>query len=110
MKTRVLGIAIMLMLGLCAGHAQSDSVFDAITFRGIQDVYNLEFEKAEAEFKQLVAMRPEHPAGHFFLGMVTWWLESGMPYPPEEMAIMFRKLFFLGAPQAMGIPQPKGGV
>jgi tetratricopeptide (TPR) repeat protein len=73
MKTRVLGIAIMLMLGLRAGYAQSDSVFDAITFRGIQDVYNLEFEKAEAEFKQLVAMRPHHPAGHFFLGMVTWW-------------------------------------
>ncbi len=73
MKRRVPGIVIMAMLGVLAGHAQSDSVFDAITFKGIHEVYNLEFEKAEAEFKQLVAMRPHDPAGHFFLGMVTWW-------------------------------------
>src|SRR5512140_2078596 len=73
MRIRVVGIVIAVMLGALAAHAQTDSVFDAITFRGIHDVYNLEFEKAEAEFQQLVAMRPHHPAGHFFLGMVTWW-------------------------------------
>jgi tetratricopeptide (TPR) repeat protein len=67
------GVVIMAVLGTVTGHAQGDSVFDAIAFRGIHDVYNLEFEKAEGEFNQLVAMRPHHPAGHFFLGMVTWW-------------------------------------
>jgi AcrR family transcriptional regulator len=30
------------------------------------------------------------------LGLVTWWLESNMPYPPEEMADIFRRLFFDG--------------
>lgn len=38
------------------------------------------------------------------LGLVTWWLESDMPYPPEEMADMFRQLFFRGARQVLGIP------
>jgi tetratricopeptide (TPR) repeat protein len=73
MRIRVLGIVIVAMLGFHAARAQSDSVFDAVTFRGIHDVYNLEFEKAETEFKQLIATRPNHPAGCFFLGMVTWW-------------------------------------
>ena len=73
MKRRVLGIMIMALCGIVVGRAQSDSAFDAVAFRGIHDVYNLEFEKADAEFQQLVAMRPHHPAGYFFLGMVTWW-------------------------------------
>ena len=30
------------------------------------------------------------------LGLVTWWLESNMPYPPEQMADIFRRLFFEG--------------
>jgi AcrR family transcriptional regulator len=30
------------------------------------------------------------------LSLVTWWLENGMPYPPEQMASIFRQLFFEG--------------
>ena len=30
------------------------------------------------------------------LGLITWWLESTVPYTPNEMAEMFRKLFFQG--------------
>jgi tetratricopeptide (TPR) repeat protein len=73
MKRRALGMMIMVLCSVLVGHAQSDSLFDAVAFQGIHDVYNLEFEKAEAEFHQLVTMRPHHPAGYFFLGMVTWW-------------------------------------
>jgi AcrR family transcriptional regulator len=29
-------------------------------------------------------------------GLLTWWLETGMCYTPEEMSQMFRKMFFLG--------------
>jgi AcrR family transcriptional regulator len=42
----------------------------------------------------------EYFASYFtgsLLGIVSWWLESGLPYTPEEMAMMFRKMFFLGA-------------
>ena len=35
------------------------------------------------------------------LGMLTWWLENDMPYPPEEMADMYRRLFFFGAGQVV---------
>jgi hypothetical protein len=38
------------------------------------------------------------------MGFLTWWLENGMHYPPEEMAVMFRSMFFQGAYQAAGLP------
>lgn len=47
--------------------------FDERAQRGINFVYNLEFEKAEAEFKGLAQHYPSHPAGKFFLGMIEWW-------------------------------------
>jgi tetratricopeptide (TPR) repeat protein len=58
-----------------SGFAQwvSDPGFDAHVQRGIDHTYNLEFEKAEADFTELVRMRPDHPAGYFFLAMVDWW-------------------------------------
>ena len=57
--------------------------------------------------KQLTpGLRPEVPldvlANYFagsLLSLVTWWLENGMPYPPEQMASIFRQLFFEGAQQ-----------
>jgi AcrR family transcriptional regulator len=35
------------------------------------------------------------------LALITWWLESGQAYPPTEMAVMFRRLFFQGARQTL---------
>jgi AcrR family transcriptional regulator len=35
------------------------------------------------------------------LNLVTWWLENGMPYPPDQMAGIFRQLFFQGAQSAI---------
>lgn len=58
---------------LCSAQWIEDSVFHAHTRKGIDFVYNLEFENAENEFLQLVSMQPNHPAGHFFLAMVEWW-------------------------------------
>lgn len=69
---------LIVVVGICA-HAQllaqsRDSLeFDAKAQRGIEYVYNLEFEKAGKEFGDLVRMRPQHPVGHFFLAMVQWW-------------------------------------
>jgi len=36
------------------------------------------------------------------LGFIAWWLEQGMPYPPEQVAGMFSDLFFRGATHALG--------
>lgn len=55
-------------------------------------------------------MQPQVPpdvfASYFagsLLATVTWWLESDIPYPPEEMAEMFRLLFFQGGRKALGV-------
>lgn len=37
------------------------------------------------------------------LGLVRWWLEDGASYSPEEMANMFRLLFFQGGRKALGM-------
>jgi AcrR family transcriptional regulator len=37
------------------------------------------------------------------LATVTWWLDADMPYPPDEMAEMFRMLFFQGGRKVLGI-------
>lgn len=38
------------------------------------------------------------------IGLVTWWLDSGMCYTPEEMSSMFRKMFFQGGQAVFGPP------
>jgi len=40
--------------------------------RGINDLYDLEFDAAEKRFSRIVAEQPEHPAGYFYMAMVTW--------------------------------------
>ena len=64
---------------VCLVHRESsaqwltDPNFDLHTKKGIDLVYNLEFERAEQEFQHLVAAYPQHPAGYFFIAMVDWW-------------------------------------
>lgn len=41
------------------------------------------------------------------LGLITWWLESGQPYPPERMAAMTQQLILKGVLEAMGMEQNK---
>lgn len=38
------------------------------------------------------------------MGLVTWWLESGMCYTPDEMSTMFRKIFYQGGRAVLGLP------
>lgn len=59
--------------GSLCGQGVANQEFDAKTRRGIDLVYNLEFEKAEQEFGELIRLRPRDPAGHFFHAMVQWW-------------------------------------
>ncbi len=50
-----------------------DSVFETHAQKGIDYTYNLDLEQADREFSGLIKLRPEHPAGPFFLAMVDWW-------------------------------------
>jgi tetratricopeptide (TPR) repeat protein len=69
--------SVLFMLLLIApsvwAQVSNDTLFEAAIHRGIENVYNLEFEEAEAEFAALVALQPHHPAGPFFRAMVKWW-------------------------------------
>ncbi len=71
----VLGILMLLAAGVAAraGTGADDARFDDLAHRGIEQVYNLQFEDAEKTFAELTAMRPHHPAGPFFTAMIVWW-------------------------------------
>ncbi|MCJ7595242.1 MAG: hypothetical protein MUO52_10785, partial [Desulfobacterales bacterium] len=50
--------------------------------QGIELLYDLQFDRAEALFSKVVAQRPKDPAGYFYLAMVTWSrLSSGFWLP-----------------------------
>jgi hypothetical protein len=51
----------------------NDYIADSITLKGINYIYNLEFENADRELQQIINLHPEHPAGYFFYAMVDWW-------------------------------------
>lgn len=44
--------------------------------RGISDMYRLEFDKAEAEFKEVIRISSGDPAGYFALSALSWWRYS----------------------------------
>ncbi|HEY3345418.1 MAG TPA: TetR/AcrR family transcriptional regulator [Anaerolineaceae bacterium] len=59
-----------------------------------------------------VALHPGVPqdvfANYFagaFLGVLTWWLENDLPYPPDEMATYFQKILYDGAQRVLDIPE-----
>ena len=46
---------------------------DSLVLLGADYVYNLEFEKAAEQFKQVQQKYPLHPAGYFLDSMIEWW-------------------------------------
>lgn len=44
--------------------------------RGLAYMYRLEFDKAEAEVKEVVRQDPKSPAGYFALAALSWWRYS----------------------------------
>lgn len=50
----------------------SDPSIDQKVQRGIDEIYNFEFDKAEITFSEIIKLRPEHPVGFFFRAMIQW--------------------------------------
>ncbi len=46
---------------------------DSLVLLGADYVYNLEFDKASAQFKLVQQKYPLHPAGYFLDSMIEWW-------------------------------------
>jgi tetratricopeptide (TPR) repeat protein len=56
-------------------HAQwiDDPAIEQKIQRGIDNIYNIEFEKADSQFTAVNQLRPDHPVGLFFKAMAQWW-------------------------------------
>jgi tetratricopeptide (TPR) repeat protein len=50
-----------------------DPAVDSRVQKGIEKIYNMEFDKADHEFSEVVRLQPDHPAGYFFQAMTEWW-------------------------------------
>ena len=64
-------------------------------------------EREQLESNPLVP-RPvllSHLAGAW-LGQMDWWLEHDMPYPPEQMATMFRTMLMRSFREVLGVKLP----
>ncbi|MDI6802896.1 MAG: hypothetical protein QME58_03500 [Bacteroidota bacterium] len=65
------------LLFICFGNSFSqwipDSTADALTQRGVELIYSLQFDNAKIEFQKVIKQNPDHPSGHFFLAMIEWW-------------------------------------
>ena len=68
-------LLISLIVIVSSSHGQwiSDPAVDAKVQRGIDYIYNIEFEKANKEFAEVIRLAPDHPAGYFFQAMTEWW-------------------------------------
>lgn len=77
MKRQRLGFVLILLVLISPRNVSSqwlpDSSSDDHTRRGVDFIYSLQFDSAKSEFNQLIKIKPDHPAGHFFLAMVEWW-------------------------------------
>lgn len=68
-------VAVTLVISMSHLRAEtlSEQEFETRVKKGVDHIYNLEFEQAEHEFTELIRAKPGDPAGHFFLAMVNWW-------------------------------------
>jgi AcrR family transcriptional regulator len=43
---------------------------------------------------------------HWFVGMLTWWIENGMTYSPQQMTLWFARFAMYGYPSVLGLNIP----
>ena len=70
----------------------SSGDFDARVKKGIDYIYNIQFDSAEVVFKKLMLDYPESPAGRFFLAMIDWWKIAIDPENESLDNLFFEKL------------------
>jgi hypothetical protein len=74
---------ILLLVALCTLPSLPDAAeiepaqlhkgrLDVDIIKGINHLYDLEFDEAERLFSRIVSEKPEYPAGFFYRAMVTW--------------------------------------
>lgn len=69
---KIIFILFALLFFPKSNYAQNTN-FDSLVTVGINNIYNIKFDKAEANFTKLEETFPKHPAGKFFKAMIIWW-------------------------------------
>jgi tetratricopeptide (TPR) repeat protein len=65
---------ILIIVLVCSIPIYSQTeVFDSLINVGINQIYNIKFEEAEATFANLDRDYSKQPAGKFFKAMIIWW-------------------------------------
>ncbi len=72
MRKRLI-ISFLLIVFFTGTYFAQSNVKDSLITIGINQIYNVKFEKADSTFKTLRDKFPNDPAGIFFLSMIDWW-------------------------------------
>jgi len=81
--SRLLLFAVLAVVGARAQSVFSPAQLDAIR-TGLRDVYNLEYDRAERLFQQIIDQAPDDPAGYVYLAWTYWVRELGVK---QELSI-----------------------
>jgi len=60
--------------------------------KGIDYIYNIQFDSAEVIFKEITLNYPDNPAGKFFIAMIDWWKIILDPDNESYDELFFEKL------------------
>ncbi|MCF8261621.1 MAG: hypothetical protein K9J12_12665 [Melioribacteraceae bacterium] len=72
-KNYKLTLAIYLFVLFSSVSFAQDARFDSLLFKGMDQIYGIEFEAAQKTFDRVKKEYPNHPAGLFFESGITWW-------------------------------------
>jgi tetratricopeptide (TPR) repeat protein len=65
---------LLVLFSSSLSHAQwiEDRIIEQRVQRGIDELYNYDFDKAESDISDVIKLCPEHPVGYFFRAMIQW--------------------------------------
>jgi tetratricopeptide (TPR) repeat protein len=79
---KVLGVVVLLLIvAVCATAQQTSSPwltdaerarFEELRRSGLEALYNIDYDKAHRDFKEIVKLYPNHPGGHQLLAARVW--------------------------------------
>ncbi len=85
MKTKPAAITFLLILVFCSV-VKSQILKDSGTFdlmrKGVDQIYNMDFESAREVYQKISVSYPNHPMTSVFKGMITYW--ESYPLLPES--------------------------
>ena len=81
------GLSLFVQAGLADGQILKDTVSLELLKKGIDNIYNFQFNEARKVYKEISRTYPDHPVVILFKGMLTYWGDYPMlPTSPDGPA------------------------